>query len=127
MSSLRLRIDEARTWFRPGATIVAETSWHLDGDDEAAQLNLLWHTSGKGTQDVEVVESLDLVTSSPGARGSRACSVPVPAGPYSFSGKLITLAWAIELVALPSHEVERVDLVIGPEPSEIDVRVLREL
>ena len=28
----------------------------------------------------------------------------MPDGPYSFSGKLITLAWAIEIVVLPGGE-----------------------
>jgi hypothetical protein len=44
-----------------------------------------------------------------------------PKGPYAFSGKLITLAWAIELVVLPGGETERLDLLIGPAPVEVDL------
>ena len=53
--------------------------------------------------------------------GERDFSIRVPNVPYSFSGKLITLAWAIELVALPGGETERLDLVIGPQPVEVDL------
>ncbi len=55
----------------------------------------------------------------PGTDGERAFSFTLPLGPYSFSGSLITLAWALELVALPSGETERVELVVAPVPAEV--------
>jgi len=42
-----------------------------------------------------------------------------PAEPYSFSGKLISLLWALEVVALPGHESARLDLTISPTGKEV--------
>jgi hypothetical protein len=116
---LNLRTADRRTWFRPGEVIQGEASWQLDEEAEAVEIRLFWYTSGKGTRDVEVVDSLR--TASAVASGSRSFSLRVPDGPYSFSGTLITLAWAIELVVDPGGDTERLDLVISPRPVEVEL------
>jgi hypothetical protein len=58
----------------------------------------------------------------PGSSGSRRFAFKVPEGPYSFSGKLITLAWALELVQLPNQATTRLDLLVSPLVTEIDLR-----
>jgi hypothetical protein len=63
------------------------------------EVRLFWYTQGKGTRDVEVVDSLRV--DNPEPSGHTRFSFQLPAGPYSFSGRLITLDWAIEAVALP--------------------------
>ena len=70
--------------------------------------------------NIEIVRSL--AVDRPDTSGHRDFSLRIPESPYSFSGKLITLSWAIELVALPSGETERLDLQIGPQPVEVDLR-----
>ncbi len=60
----------------------------------------------------------------PGSRGERDFSFELPLGPYSFSGSLITLAWALELVAIPSSEIERVEFVVAPTPVELRLKSL---
>jgi len=126
MSILRLKVDDPGTARRPGESLDIDASWHLDGPDHAVELSLVWYTSGKGSEDIEVVEQVTLASKAPGSSGSRHHTLRIPEGPYSFSGKLISLAWALELVAVPSSAVERVDLVIGPEAREVDIRTLRE-
>jgi hypothetical protein len=116
---LTLHTDEGRTWFRPGEVIRGEASWQLEEEAEAVEIRLFWYTSGKGTRDVEVVDSLR--TASAGPSGARSFSLRAPDGPYSFSGTLITLAWAIELVVDPGGATERLDLVIGPRPVEVEL------
>jgi len=117
---LTLQTTDGGSWFKPGELIEGRASWHFDGKVEAIEVRLFWYTSGKGTRDVEIVHVLR--TDSPNTSGHRDFSIRVPDGPYSFSGKLITLAWAIELVALPEGETERLDLRIGPQPVEVDIR-----
>jgi hypothetical protein len=116
---LTLQTTDGGSWFKPGELIEGTASWHLDDEVEAIEVRLFWYTSGKGTRDVEVVRSLR--TEAPESSGHREFSIRVPDGPYSFSGKLITLAWAIEIVALPGGETERLDLTIGPQPVEVDI------
>lgn len=116
---LTVRADGGRTWFRPGETIEGDVSWLLDADAEAIEVRLFWFTSGKGSRDVEIVDSSRTV--SPGKNGTLPFRLTAPNGPYSFSGKLITLSWAIELVVEPGGANERLDLVIGPQPVEVQL------
>jgi len=116
---LTLYTTDGRTWFKPGELIEGRASWHLDGEVDAVEVRLFWYTTGKGSQDVEIVRRLRI--DSPETSGHHDFSIRAPEGPYSFSGKLITLAWAIELVALPSGQTERLDLRIGPTPVEVEI------
>jgi hypothetical protein len=116
---LTISIDEGGRWFKPGETINGTVEWFLDDDVDEVEVRLFWFTSGKGTRDVEVVARVHV--EQPGRNGNRSFSFRVPTRPYSFSGSLITLTWGIELVALPGGETERLDLVIGPRPVEVQL------
>jgi hypothetical protein len=114
---MRIDLDDDRHWYLPGDTLSGRVIWRLDAPADSVELRLFWHTAGKGTEDVEIVDSVhaeaaDLI-------GERAFSFRLPLGPYSFSGTLISLAWALELVAFPSGDTERVDLVVAPTPVEV--------
>lgn len=122
MTELRINTDDNRGWYLPGDTVSGRVVWNLDKSCEAVELRLFWHTSGKGTEDVEIIDILSL--SADGTHGDRAFSFPLPLGPYSFSGALITLAWALELVVLPGGEVERVELIVAPTPVEVQIEGL---
>lgn len=116
---LTLQITDRKTWFKPGELVEGTASWYLEKEAEAIEVRLFWYTSGKGTQDVGIVRTLRV--EQPDTNGHRDFSIRVPEEPYAFSGKLITLAWAIELVVLPSGETERLDLLIGPQPVEVNL------
>jgi hypothetical protein len=120
--TMRIEIDDGRNWFLPGGTVSGRISWDVDDEVEAVELRLFWHTGGKGTEDVEIVRELRVDT--PESRGERRYSFDLPLEPYSFSGSLITLAWALELVALPGGELDRTDLVVAPTPVEIRLESL---
>jgi hypothetical protein len=114
---LRIELEDDRRWFLPGENLTGRTVWRLEEEPEAVGLRLFWYTSGKGTEDVEIVDRVR--TETPGISGERGFSFRLPLGPYSFSGSLITLAWALELVALPDGTTERVELVVAPTPVEV--------
>ncbi len=120
--TLRIDLTDDRQWHLPGEKVSGRAVWNLDAAPEAVELRLFWHTSGKGTQDVEIVQ--DLRIDNPAASGERDFSFSLPLGPYSFSGSLITLAWALELVSLPGGETQRVQLVVAPVPVEIRLESL---
>jgi hypothetical protein len=120
MTRLELATADDGRWFRPGAEIQGTATWRLDLAPDSLEIRLFWYTAGKGTRNVEVVGSVSIET--PGNDGRRDFRLRVPEGPYAFTGRLVTLAWAIELVALPSEDTTRLDLVIGPQPVEIDIR-----
>jgi hypothetical protein len=120
--TMRIEIDEDRRWFLPGETVSGRMVWDIDDKLEAVELRLFWHTGGKGTEDVEIVRELRV--NAPESRGERRYSFELPLEPYSFSGSLITLAWALELVALPGGELDRSELVVAPTPVEIRLESL---
>ena len=92
---------------------MGEVSWQLDAAPKSAELRLLWRTSGRGSPDVGIVESVTF--ENPQATETRPFVFTLPEGPYSFSGALITLRWGLELVTDPGDQTACVDFVVAPE------------
>lgn len=117
MSMLRIETRDHQTQFHPGEEIVGTASWLLDQPPEAVELRLFWYTRGKGTDEVNIVETVRF--DHPAQEERRPFRVTLPQSPYSFSGKLISLIWALELVALPSEDAERLDITLSPTGEEV--------
>lgn len=112
MSQLKLATRDDRTAFRPGEEIVGAAGWQLDGPPKSVEVRLFWFTRGQGIQDVEVVDTVRF--EHPQAQEARPFRFIAPAEPYSFTGKLITLVWALELVVQPGDRLARLELTISP-------------
>lgn len=119
MSTLQVALRENRTAFEPGEEIVGAASWQTPNPPRSVELHLLWYTSGKGTPDTEIVDTHTF--SNPGADAIEPFSFRLPTEPYSFSGKLISLQWAVELVVEPGGESTRVEFVMAPGGTEVDI------
>ena len=113
-----IETDDGRTAFRPGERIEGSLSWSLAEEPTAIEVRLFWHTSGKGDRDVEVVDRLRLAAP-PASESRRPFRLRLPLAPWSFSGSLITLSWALEAVVLPSNESVLLDLVVSPTGEEV--------
>ena len=127
MNDLRIELDDGRVAFGPGDMIRGRV-WlgGLGGrGDDGGELRLFWYTEGKGTRDVEVIETIRV----DGGEGSAgvAFEFVAPNSPYSFSGRLITLVWALELVSEDEDKSERVEITIGPGRVEVDLSVFPEV
>jgi hypothetical protein len=116
---LQVSLRENQKNFRPAETISGTASWQLTESPEAIEIHLCFYTKGKGTSDVHVVETLRL--DSPPASGSEKFNWRLPQSPYSFSGKLISLIWAVEVVALPSTEAASVTFEMSSTGTEINL------
>ena len=114
---LGLTVGGQRRVFSPGEAIEGVASWRLDAPPQSVEVRLFWYTKGKGTRDVGVVQLVSVAT--PGAAGEERFEIFAPQGPPSFSGRLVSLQWALELVVEPGSLAERVELVIAPEGREI--------
>jgi hypothetical protein len=119
MSHLKIDTQDGRRDFAPGEAVPLACAWQLDKPPASVEVRLVWYTRGKGDQDVSVVEAIRY--DEPGAMGMKRPAFTLPEGPYSFSGKLISLIWAVELIAEPSGESHRVDLVVAPEGEEVQL------
>jgi hypothetical protein len=117
MSELRIELADGRTSYRTGEPLSGRVSWRVGDQPTSAELRLFWYTSGKGTQDVGVVETMTFAT--PRMDDHRNFTLPLPREPYSFSGTLISLIWAIELIVEPGGHVERQEIVLSATGEEV--------
>ena len=116
---LEIRIDGGRTAFAPEETVSGHVSWHESEAPRAVEIRLLWHTEGRGDQDVGVAGTLRI--EAPSAVGSSPFQFECPHGPLSFSGRLVSLLWAIEATVDPQDTTAREPIVIAPGGHEIDL------
>ena len=114
---VKIGTRDSRTEFRPGEEISGAVGWQLTQPPKSVEVRLFWYTRGKGTEDVSVVDTVRF--DNPKQEEARPFSFTAPAGPYSFSGKLISLIWALELVTEPGNESARLDLTISPTGKEV--------
>jgi hypothetical protein len=117
MHKLNIELYDGKNAFAPGERVEGKIQWSVDVEPKALELSLLWYTSGKGTRDAGVVNSKRI--DRPGSSGSDQFSFTLPSGPYSFSGKLISLIWALELTCTPGSETVREEIVVSPTGREI--------
>lgn len=117
MSTVRIGTKEDQRAYRPGETIEGAIGWELPEAPGSIEVRLFWQTRGKGTEDVEVVDRLRLER--PLAQGAHSFRFMAPPEPVSFSGRLIALNWALEVVVLRQGPSARFDLIIAPDGREI--------
>lgn len=117
MGWIQIETEGGANAFLPGETIQGTVSWQLDPPLTNVELRLIWYTEGKGDQDLQIVETAEFHT--PGVVDRRVFTVRVPQGPYSFSGKLISLLWALEVVAQPNDRAGRLPITVSPTRQEL--------
>ncbi len=117
MNGITLRLDDERSGFRPGETVAGSVAWQLPSPPESLVVRLIWFTQGKGTVDVGIVEEQQVTAAEP--FGQATFRFHLPAAPYSFSGRLISLLWAVEATATSPDAVARVNLVVSPTRVEV--------
>ncbi|MBT8036655.1 MAG: hypothetical protein KJO21_03830 [Verrucomicrobiae bacterium] len=118
--SLHIQVDYDHTEFTPGDTISGTVSWLPTPSTTGISLRLFWFTSGRGTQDIEVISELEWAVT-PGSSTSRheTFSFILPNEPYSFSGQIVSLAWALEAVQEPEETSSRYPFTLTPNGEKI--------
>lgn len=117
MSRLGIRLSRDRTQFLPGDTVSGTVFWELDEEPMAAEVRLFWYTQGKGTQDICITDTT--LFQNPTRASELPFEVMLPEMPYSFSGKLVSLVWALELVIEPGTLTARQEITMSPTGNEI--------
>ena len=117
MKPLELQLANSKTKYRPGERLEGVAFWNLPDAPKSIELRFYWRTQGKGTVDLEVIRSVKF--DGPPASDRRAFSMDLPAGPYSVSGKLVSIVWGVELVAEPQGDSDNVEIVLSPTGEEV--------
>lgn len=121
---IKLETLDNQASFTPRSPLAGVVTWQFDAAPQAVEVRLFWFTQGKGDRDVGVVDRVRF--DNPAAADAQPFDFSLPAGPYSFSGKLISLTWAIEAVAIPGEETARLEIVVSPTGAEIDLTRIGE-
>ena len=117
-ASLAIETLDQKTAFLPGDAIDGVISWAFDDEPREIELRLLWYSSGKGNRDTGVVEVVRY--EQPARDDVKTFGFIAPAGPFSYSGTLITLSWALEATVRKEKKTfARLDLVIAPNGREV--------
>jgi hypothetical protein len=122
--TLELTLEEGRNVFEPGARVTGVAAWSAPAAPRGMELRLSWAMHGRGGRDFRIADTLPLPA--PAATERRPFILTLPEGPYSFRGRLVTLVWTLELVALPGEEKAHVDLVVAPGHKTIDLRATEQ-
>jgi hypothetical protein len=115
-----MHLDEGRAFFEPGARVNGVATWSAPVAPRGIELRLIWTTHGPGGRDLKIADTIRFA--GPRAAERRPFIFTLPLAPYSFRGSLISLAWTLELVALPGEEKTVVALTVAPEQQVIDIR-----
>lgn len=115
MDELSIEIEQGQTSFLPGEVVSGHARWQQSDIPKQACIRLIWYTQGRGTEDADVIETHAFHNPLPS--DNRRFEFKFPAGPYSFSGRLISLIWALELEV--DGKCSRMEIVISPSGEEI--------
>ena len=122
MHTLSIQLEQDKTVFRPGDVVAGTVRWQLEDQARQVELRLLWYTQGKGDEDAGLVETMTFAQ--PGLSDQRSFRFTLPSAPYSFSGSLISLTWALELSTRPGDNCERREITVSPTCREILLEAL---
>jgi hypothetical protein len=117
--NLHLETLDHRGSYRPGDVVEGVAGWEAaDGKPPAGvEVRLFWHTTGKGDEDVGIADTARF--ENPAAADAQRYMLQLPVVPYSFSGRLISLQWSLELIVQPGNHVTRLDITVSPTGEEV--------
>ena len=97
MSEITLELDHPDATLTPGEAVRGRVRWRLHEPPRRVEVRVGWYTEGKGTPDWQTVqqERWEEVR----AEDERSFNLPLPAGPHTYHGKLISILWAVEAEA----------------------------
>ena len=119
MTAVVITLDDARTSFLPGQIISGQVGWSVPDVPRSVEVQLVWKTRGRGDTDTGHAPKIQLPTGR--TQGQEPFQFEAPEGPYSFSGKLVSLVWSVEATIDPGSHTAVREIVISPTGAEIDL------
>ena len=108
---ISITFDEESKSYTPNETVSGTVLWSKLTNTERLETRLIWFTQGKGDRDFAIVESISIPVSN--EAGKARFQFSAPTRPFSFSGKLISLVWAVEVVQFPSKDGFKETIVLS--------------
>ncbi len=114
---LALEFADEKRAYHPGERVRGTATWSLQTEAAALEVRLFWKTTGKGSSELEIVDSTRVAR--PALRGQAAFDLLLPPRPYSLNGRLISIVWAVELVVMPGDLAHTQAIDVGPDGGAI--------
>lgn len=112
-----------KTSLRPGEILRGTARWSGPATPDSAEARLIWFTRGKGTCDSAIVATETFAHPTP--EEPHAFQFTLPDFPFSFSGKLVSVVWAVELVLDPDASAIA-EFILAPEGREITLPTITD-
>ena len=120
---IQIQLGSVDGTYLPNEEISGSLAWKdLPDSCERIEIRLIWYTSGKGEQDVGIAEVK--TQSMPAQSGSTKFNFIAPHRPFSVSGKLVSIHWAVEAVTFPGLNSVKESLTISPTRSAVQLRAV---
>ncbi len=116
-AQLAIAFEGDKTAFLPGELVHGRALWLLDEAPVAIEVRLFWRTQGKGDTDLGVVGTARF--DAPGTQGDQPFELALPQRPWSCSGRLVSVVWGVEIVALPREDSQHFPITVGPGGREV--------
>ena len=113
---INIKLAKQKVNFVPAEKIAGTVTWS-EAEGDSLEVRLIWYTVGKGDRDFEVVATHRVSPFE--SSGKEQFEFVAPNRPQSFSGKHISLQWALEMIVFPSQTATRIDLTISNTGSEV--------
>src|SRR5262249_13116359 len=101
-----------REAYRPGDTISGTLIRTADQPPQRILIRLFWFTSAIAQRQIGLIATK--IINNPKPNDSTNFEFQLPEGPWSFSGTITGLDWAIEAIMFPSRFHTRVPFSFGP-------------
>jgi len=121
MSELSIEIDGGLYSYCPGETLKGRAWWNVDGAPQAVEVRLFWFTTGVTLSQAGIVKRI--IVDRPSARSSKEFQFVIPDAPWSFTGRFVSVNWAVEVVLLPSRKNARQFITVSPDRKQIFLAV----
>ncbi|MEM9420644.1 MAG: hypothetical protein AAGA25_16575 [Planctomycetota bacterium] len=121
MPTLTVELNGNQTHFVPGERIDGLAGWDFEEKSPKwVEVRLYWHTLGKGDEDIVVADSVRF--EEPREVDAQVFGFTAPQGPFSYEGRLIEIAWGIEVVAHRIKNTAQLDVALSAtgEPIRLD-------
>jgi len=120
MSQLQITLNGDTRQFAPGENMEGTVSWDLPKQSQKFRLSLIWYTQGRAPTASGTVDYLEF--NAPTRSGSKDFNFQTPNGPYSFTGKLFSINWALEFAPLPGFKSIERQIILSPSDSAVVIK-----
>ena len=124
MDKISIELKDGKTSYNPGEKIRGELEWELAQEVPEITINIFWYTEGIGEQDSEVAKTE--VIKAPLQSDRQGFEIDLPVAPYSYSGQITALKWAIEATAMKDKVKDVKEFSITPGNREIILPEVKE-